>query len=398
MSTGRARNTRKSRLALFLGLTTAIFLIQPPTPVFGQKQSFVATGRAKLAGRQETAQRRALENALWLAVEQAIHTLVPAATRAEHAQSINSVLARPRELVTGYEIIQRGPSRGYFVVRVKATVAMETLTSRLRVQAVPLDHTAVEARVPPPMIQAAPAASPPAQPAPSAEPSGGQSGVQKATPAPAPASTPQAAPPTPSKQQSQAAPDAPRPEPRPGRPRIAVLLFQLGFTNPQWAQSWDVSLGVTELVEAALHESGRYRIVERRQIEEILKEQGFGSSGSVSAATAAKIGRILGVQRLVMGTVNQLDLKAAGGIAIPGFLLGLYQAQVGLTSRVVDTSTAEIVAIVRGSGKSEGLVALAQLQGLAFGGGEFRQSILGKALDQSILDLVGKLNGSMNGK
>ena len=189
---------------------------------------------------------------------------------------------------------------------------------------------------------------------------------------------------------------APTPAPtQADRPRIAVLLFQLGFTNPQWTQNWDISLGVTELIEEALFSAGRYRIVERRQIEQVLKEQGFGGSGSVDPATAAKVGRVLGVQRFVTGTVTQFDLKAAGGIAFPGAGVGLYRAQVDLTGRVIDTTNGEIVAIVRGSGKSEGILVLAQIQGVTFGGGAFRQSVLGKALDQAIQDLVSKLNGSM---
>jgi curli biogenesis system outer membrane secretion channel CsgG len=173
------------------------------------------------------------------------------------------------------------------------------------------------------------------------------------------------------------------------------MLFQLGFTNPKWEQTWDIAVGVTELVEEALHNSGRYRIIERRQIEQVLKEQGFGSSGSVDVATAAKAGRILGVQRLVMGSVSQFDLKTAGAVGLPGLGLGVYQAHVSLTGRVVDTSTAEIMTIVRGSGKADGVVVLAQLEGLTFGGGEFRHSVLGRALDQAIQDLVTKLNGSI---
>jgi len=394
VSTGRARIARKSRLALLLALTTAFCLIQPLTPVFGQKQSFVATGRAKLAGRLEIAQRRALENALWLVVEQAIQAVVPAGSRVEHAQAINSVLARPRDLVTGYEIIQRGPSRGYFIVKVRATVAMGTLTSRLQAQAVPVDQTMAE----PQPTRTALAPSPASAPTPAA-PSAESGGGQKVAPAPAAASTPQPSPaPTPKTAQSQPGAVTSQAPPQPARSRIAILLFQLGFTNPKWEQTWDISLGVTELVEEALYSGGRYRIVERRQIEQVLKEQGFGSSGSVDAATAARIGRILGVQRLVMGSVNEFDLKGAAGFALPGLAVGLYQARVSLTSRIVDTSTAEIVAIVRGSGKAEGVVALAQIEGLTFGGGEFRQSVLGKALDQAIQDLVGKLNGSMSGK
>lgn len=394
MLTGHARLARQSHLAVLLVLTVAVLLIQPPTRSFAQKNTFVATGRAKLGGKLETAQRRALENALWLAVEQAIQSVVPAEARVEHTQAITAMLARPRQHVTSYEVIQRGPSRGYFIVKVRATVAMGALASRLQAQAVPVGQPMAESQPTRPAPVPAPTTAPtPA--APSADPGTGQRVAQ--VPAAAAAPQPQSAP-TPNTAQSQPGAVISQAPPQPDRPRIAILLFQLGFTNPNWAQNWDISLGVTELVEEALHSSGRYRIVERRQIEQVLKEQGFGSSGSVDAATAAKIGRILGVQRLVMGSVNQFDFKAAGGFALPGVALGLYQAQVNLTSRVVDTSTGEIIAIVRGSGKAEGFVALAQIEGLTFGGGEFRQSVLGKALDQAIQDLVGKLNGSMSSR
>lgn len=100
---------------------------------------------------------------------------------------------------------------------------------------------------------------------------------------------------------------------------------QLGFTNPQWTQSWDISLGVTEMIEEAFFNGGRYHIVERRQLEQVFREQGSVNSGSIDPSTAARIGRILG--------------------------------------------------------RSEGLLAFAQIQDLTFGGGKFRNSVLGKALD-----------------
>lgn len=391
MRTGRTRIARS--LALLLVLTTLVLLTQQPTQVFAERQSFVATGRAKLAGRPEIAQRRALENALWLVVDQATQTVVPAGARGGHAQAINSVLARPRNLIASYQIIQRGPSRGYFIVKVKATVAMGTLISRLRSAAVPVDQATASLK----STHAVQASPPPSSAPPSTAAWAESGGGQKVAQAPASVSTPQPVPvPTSNAVQAQPGAVTAQAPPQPARARIAVLAFQLGFTNPKWEQTWDISIGVTELVEEALHKSGRYRIVERRQIEQVLREQGFGSGGSVDAATAAKIGRILGVQRLVMGSVNQFDLKGAAGIALPGLLVGLYQAQVNLTSRIVDTSTAEIVAIVRASGKAEGVAALAQIEGLAFGGGEFRQTVLGRALDQAIQDLVAKLNGSMS--
>ena len=145
------------------------------------------------------------------------------------------------------------------------------------------------------------------------------------------------------------------------------------------------------MVEEALFDTGRYRLVERCQLEQVLREQGIGLTGAIDAGTAATVGRVLGVQAFVTGTVNQFELTSAGGFSLPIIAVGLFRAQVGLTARVIDTNTAEILAIVRGNGKAEGTVAIAYLQGLAFGGGEFRNSVLGKALAQAVQELVSKI-------
>jgi curli biogenesis system outer membrane secretion channel CsgG len=222
-----------------------------------------------------------------------------------------------------------------------------------------------------------------AQPAPAAP---------AAQPAPAPAPAP---PPAPATSPPAPAPGAPPPPGQTDRVRIAVLPFQLGFTSPSWAQQWDISLGVTEMVEEALFATGRYRLVERRALDAVLREQGIGQTGAVDERTAARIGRVLGVQVLVAGTVNQFELRGAGGIALPVVGIALYQAQVQLTARVIDTTSGEILGIARGQGRAEGMMAVAVFQGLTFGGAEFQKTVLGRALNQAVQDLVAKLGQTM---
>lgn len=382
---------RRSRLGLLLVLTSTAFVLHPPVQSFAQTREFVATGRAKLSGRTETAQRLALENALWLAVEQAVQTVVTPDARTEQAQALTGVLARPRKYITGYQVIQRGPSRGYFIIKVRASVAMNALALRLQALGVPVARVALEPQ--PARVGQAPGS--PGTPSGAGAPSVEGGGSSTAQPPAAPSAPQPTSAPTSLANQSPPTRAAAPVQPQPNRPRIALIPFQLGFTNPQFTQTWDVSLGVTELVEEALFSSGRYRLVERRQLEQVLREQGIGNSATIDPATAAKVGRVLGVRAFVTGSVNQLDLKAAGGVAIPGVLLGLYRAQVELTARVIDTSTAEIIAIVRGTGQAEGVIASAQIQNLTFGGAEFRNSVLGKALDQAVRELVTKLNAAM---
>ena len=529
--------------------------------------TFTATGRAVISGGKiNLAQQRALQNALWLAVDMAVDSIVAPGARTESASEIRAVLATPSKFISTYGITQRGPSRGQFVVTVQAVVQMTTLATALQARGVALRPEATgltgTAAVPAP---ARPAAAPgptprplvlmvvipetmlgragvpdpaaetqlikrlidagykvveqkdvaqirdtpavqqvwgsptqqqtqalgtrykadvlivgqafseaigqvaapqaPSQPgAPPPPPVGGpalvsararvqvrvivaatgrivtsESGTASAAdvgeamaakealskaadlvadailpriaalqapavaqpappapaaqPAPGPASTP-----APATAPVPAATPAPAAPPSPGqadRVRIAILPFQLGFTSPSWAQRWDISLGVTEIVEEALFSTGRYRLIERRALDAVMREQGIGQTGAVDERTAARIGRVLGVQALIGGTVNQFELRGAGGIALPMVAIALYQAQVQLTARVIDTTSGEILGIARGQGRAEGTMAIAVFQGMAFGGAEFHKTVLGRALDQAVQDLVAKLGQTM---
>lgn len=55
---------------------------------------------------------------------------------------------------------------------------------------------------------------------------------------------------------------------------------------------------------------GGYSVVERRQVAQLLKEQAFSVSGAVDPATARKLGKILGVDALALGSVT--DFSNAG--------------------------------------------------------------------------------------
>ena len=50
-------------------------------------------------------------------------------------------------------------------------------------------------------------------------------------------------------------------------------------------------------------------LIERRAIDQVLKEQNFSNSSRADAKTAAAIGRVLGVQAIVIGSVTQFGLE-----------------------------------------------------------------------------------------
>ena len=87
--------------------------------------------------------------------------------------------------------------------------------------------------------------------------------------------------------------------------RIAVMPFT-EKTRKRSAITADVQAAIASV---QLDGKPYFQVVERTHLEKILDEQRLGRSGLVDNSTAAKIGRLAGVQAVVMGTVakNKVD-------------------------------------------------------------------------------------------
>src|SRR5437588_9696263 len=91
--------------------------------------------------------------------------------------------------------------------------------------------------------------------------------------------------------------------------RVAVLNFDYGTVQSSVAAIFgtnqDVGKGISDLLVQKLVQDGKFSVIERNALEKVLAEQNFSNSDRADAATAAKIGRILGVDAIIMGTVTQ---------------------------------------------------------------------------------------------
>ena len=87
------------------------------------------------------------------------------------------------------------------------------------------------------------------------------------------------------------------------RPNLAVFTFD--ETSPQKSlQGWGASLA--EMLTTALINSGRYRIIERKQLQKVLEEQALGQSGALDSETAVVVGKILSLDAVVVGSISTL--------------------------------------------------------------------------------------------
>jgi curli biogenesis system outer membrane secretion channel CsgG len=130
------------------------------------------------------------------------------------------------------------------------------------------------------------------------------------------------------------------------KPRIAVLAFQNKADNQWWGHGGAEAaqdVFVTELVK-----SGKFRVIEREQIAAIMQEKGLTLSGDVDAATAMKIGKLLGVQYMLAGAVTEYGVtdKGAHGRGIgrlPGFNAGKRSFVAAMNARIFSVNTGEIL-------------------------------------------------------
>ena len=201
----------------------------------------------------------------------------------------------------------------------------------------------------------------------------------------------------------------------PARKRIAVLDFDYAtvrsYVTDIWSSDVDIGKGIADMLVTDLVRNGTYSVIERKQLDRVLGEQNFQQSGRADASTAAQLGRILGVDAIVIGSITQFGrddkkLGVGGGVRVGGIGLGgigrrSSKAVVGIDARIVDIRTAEILGVATGFGESKRsgatLVGGAAVGGVAAGGAfdmsssNFASTILGEATRLAVDSLMTEL-------
>jgi curli biogenesis system outer membrane secretion channel CsgG len=206
------------------------------------------------------------------------------------------------------------------------------------------------------------------------------------------------------------------------KPRVAIFDFDYATVHDSvgtlFGGDVDVGKGVADLLVKELVKGGQFSVIEREQLDKVLAEQNFSNSDRANPTTAAKLGKLLGVDAIVIGSISQFgrDDKATsvggGGFGLGRFGIGGVSrkesnAVVGLNARMVNIDTAEIIAVAEGKGESKrsGTSLLGGGGGPAgLGGGNidmsssnFAGTILGEAVHQAVQTLSGDL-GQNSGK
>lgn len=150
--------------------------------------------------------------------------------------------------------------------------------------------------------------------------------------------------------------------------RVAIMDFDYGTVHSNSAaifgQDIDIGKGISDLLVTDLVKDGTYSVIERKALDKILAEQNFSNSDRANPASAAKIGKLLGVDAIIVGSITQFgdetqnkNIGGAGGnwhgFGMGGFGHKKTKAIVGISARLVDIDTGEILGVADGKGESQ---------------------------------------------
>ncbi|MGZ4812746.1 MAG: CsgG/HfaB family protein, partial [Terriglobales bacterium] len=191
--------------------------------------------------------------------------------------------------------------------------------------------------------------------------------------------------------------------------RVAVFDFDYATVRSGVAAIFgtdiDVGKGVSDLLVKRLVQDGTYSVIERKAMDKILAEQNFSNSDRANPNSAAKIGKLLGVDAIIVGSITQFGNETKnvgaggagggfGGLGLGGFKHKNSKAIVTLDARIVDIDTGEIMAVADGKGESSrsstsmlgggGSWHGFGAGGVDFGSSDFQNTIIGEAVKLAV--------------
>jgi curli biogenesis system outer membrane secretion channel CsgG len=192
--------------------------------------------------------------------------------------------------------------------------------------------------------------------------------------------------------------------------RVAVLNFDdpdAGADAPSGlfgADGGDVGKGVSVMLIQKLVQEGKYTLIDRSALVELLKEQSETDSDRLDAyGLATKIGRLLGLDAMIVGAITRYGPESkqenVGGGGF-GTKTRKSKAHVEITAEVLNISTGAIMADFKGVGESSrtGDISIMGIRGhgktpMEILGNEFVESLLPEATSSAVEQIAKQLSG-----
>jgi curli biogenesis system outer membrane secretion channel CsgG len=188
--------------------------------------------------------------------------------------------------------------------------------------------------------------------------------------------------------------------------RVAILNFEdysggsAGASSVFGAEAEDVGKGISAQLIERLTSGGKYTVVDRSAVKQLLEEQTSSELDSMDAyGRAARIGRMLGLDAMIIGAITRFGPDAAEKAGHAAMSKRKSKAYVDITARVLDMTTGEVIAEFTAAGESarSGEVILIRGRGHSKAtqeilSSEFVDSLLGEATRNAVEKIAVQLN------
>lgn len=132
-------------------------------------------------------------------------------------------------------------------------------------------------------------------------------------------------------------------------PQARMKIYRKVAVMPFRAPVELAGASIADLLTTELLQTYKYQMVERSQMEQVLGEQALGLKGVTDSTIAMEVGKILGVQGVIVGTVPEYGMRAVGPKELPA---------IGLNIRMIDVLDGTVVWSVSHSGVSSETTSL----------------------------------------
>lgn len=177
------------------------------------------------------------------------------------------------------------------------------------------------------------------------------------------------------------------------KPRIAVIEFKNKADNQYWWHGGAEAMQDVFVTE--LFKSGKFRVVEREQLAALMQEKNLTLSGDLDPSTAVRVGKLLGVNYLLTGSITEYGVTDKGGHGsgigrLPGFSAGKRNFVAAVNARLIDTSTGDIVWADEASAQESSV----KVSVGGFGGGVDDERMFDKVMKPVIQQLVASIKSA----
>ncbi len=189
-------------------------------------------------------------------------------------------------------------------------------------------------------------------------------------------------------------------------PKVAVLNFSTQGLTSNWYGNFEPGVALSDLVTDNLVNTGKFDVLDRKNLDSTLQEHKLSASGEIDPTTAISAGRLVGARYLISGNILQFAHTGSSGAGAGGLIGGIAGGIIGgvrsdrvtlkVAVRVVDAQTGRIVQSYSAE-KSETATSISGggFSGYTAGGysnSNFVSSSMGHLINDEAIDIVNHLD------